>query len=106
MKPARRGTPKDGPRKNHTKPGVLVQERVEYIDYKDVALLERCVTDRSKIRAGRTSGNDTQQQRELGRAVKNAREMALLPYMKRVTGSRTARAERSRPAALTIEETE
>lgn len=104
MKPARRGAPKDGPRRS--KPGVLVQERVDYIDYKDVALLERCVSDRSTIRAGRASGNDTQQQREFGRAVKNAREMALLPYMKRVSGSRTPRAERSRPAAPTIEETE
>jgi small subunit ribosomal protein S18 len=84
---------KDGPAKRGTKPGIVGQARLDYVDYKDVALLERCVSDRSKIRARRSSGNDIQQQREIERAVKNAREMALLPYAKRVeTNVRSARA--------------
>ena len=69
--------------KGRARPSVVVQERIGYIDYKDVALLERCVSDRSKIRVGRASGHDSKQQREVERAVKNAREMALLPYAKR-----------------------
>jgi small subunit ribosomal protein S18 len=81
-------------RKFKKKVSILVQERVEYIDYKDVNLLQRFVSDRSKIRARRVSGNDTQQQRDIAIAIKNAREMALLPYAKRVTTQRTARPER------------
>ena len=49
------------------------------------------MSDRSKIRARRVSGNDVQQQREVATAVKNAREMALLPYTKRVTTQRGPR---------------
>jgi len=67
---------------------VLVSERVEYVDWKDVNLLRRFVSDRAKIRARRVSGNDTQQQREIAKAIKNAREMALLPYTSRVTTQR------------------
>ena len=60
-----------------------------YVDYKDVNLLQRFVSDRSKIRARRVSGNDVQQQREVATAIKNAREMALLPYTKRVATRRS-----------------
>ena len=63
---------------------MLVTENVEYVDYKDVDLLQRFVSDRSKIRNRRVTGNTLQQQREVANAVKNAREMALLPYAKRV----------------------
>ena len=62
---------------------------VEYVDYKDVNLLRRFMSDRAKIRARRVTGNDAQQQREVARAIKNAREMALLPYTNRVTTQRT-----------------
>ena len=82
---------KDTTRKIKKKVSVLVQERVEYIDYKDVNLLQRFLSDRSKIRARRVSGNDVQQQREVATAVKNAREMALLPYTKRVATQRGPR---------------
>jgi small subunit ribosomal protein S18 len=46
------------------------------------------MSDRAKIRARRVTGNDSQQQREVARAIKNAREMALLPYTTRVTTQR------------------
>ena len=69
-------------------------EGVEYIDYKDVNLLKRFVSDRAKVRARRVTGNDTQQQAEVARAIKNAREMALLPYTTRVTTQRNNRGDR------------
>ncbi len=53
---------------------------VEYVDYKDIALLRRFISDRGKIRSSRMTGITVQQQRLVSRAVKNAREMALLPY--------------------------
>lgn len=56
------------------------KEGVTYIDYKDVALLRKFVSDRGKIRACRVTGNCMQHQRDIATAVKNAREMALLPY--------------------------
>ena len=52
------------PRKFKKKTSVLVIDKVEYIDYKDVNLLTRFVSDRSKIRNRRVTGNDVQQQRE------------------------------------------
>ena len=73
------------------KPNVLDTERIDYVDYKDVNLLQRFMTDRSKIRGQRISGTSVQQQREIANAVKNAREMALLPYTKRVASARAGR---------------
>ena len=94
----RRVKPRDGGKKPKKKTSILFQERVTSVDYKDVNLLQRFVSDRSKIRARRVSGNDVQQQREVATAVKNAREMALLPYTKRVAtqrGPRGGRGEQS-----------
>ena len=51
-----------------------------YIDYKDINLLRKYVSDRGKIRARRVTGNCTRHQRDIATAVKNAREMALMPY--------------------------
>ncbi|MGJ6969534.1 30S ribosomal protein S18 [Streptosporangium sp. G11] len=53
---------------------------VGYIDYKDTDLLRRFISDRGKIRSRRVTGVTVQQQRRLATAIKNAREMALLPY--------------------------
>lgn len=50
------------------------------IDYKDTALLRKFISDRGKIRARRVTGVSVQDQRKLAKAIKNAREMALLPY--------------------------
>ncbi|MGH3762165.1 30S ribosomal protein S18 [Actinophytocola sp.] len=50
------------------------------IDYKDTTLLRKYISDRGKIRARRVTGNCSQHQRDVAIAVKNAREMALLPY--------------------------
>jgi small subunit ribosomal protein S18 len=50
------------------------------IDYKDTTLLRKYISDRGKIRARRVTGNCSQHQRDIAIAVKNSREMALLPY--------------------------
>jgi small subunit ribosomal protein S18 len=78
-------------RKYKKRPNVLHAEKVGFIDYKDVNLLQRFMSDRSKLRARRMNGNTVQQQRDVALAVKNAREMALLPYTKRVASARAPR---------------
>jgi small subunit ribosomal protein S18 len=85
---------RESTRKFKKKANPLNAEKVVYIDYKDVTLLQRFMSDRSKIRGRRMSGTDVQQQRDIANAIKNAREMALLPYTKRVTSTRAPRAER------------
>lgn len=77
------------PRKFKKKTSLLVIEKVDYVDYKDVDLLTRFMSDRAKIKNRRVSGNDLQQQREVANAIKIAREMALLPYATRVASTRT-----------------
>jgi len=84
----KRGKNKDNARRSKKKISLLTQEKVEFVDYKDVNMLRRFMSDRAKIRARRVSGNDSQQQKEIARAIKNAREMALLPYTNRVTTQR------------------
>ncbi|HOB03841.1 MAG TPA: 30S ribosomal protein S18 [Propionibacteriaceae bacterium] len=54
--------------------------RVGAIDYKDIATLRRFISERGKIRARRVTGLSVQEQRKVATAVKNAREVALLPY--------------------------
>lgn len=86
-----KGKGKDAGRKVKKKVSILNSEQVEYVDWKDVNLLRRFVSDRAKVRARRVTGNDVQQQREVARAIKNAREMALIPYSNRVTTQRGGR---------------
>lgn len=62
---------------------IFCKDKVDHVDYKDVALLRKFVSERGKIRARRVSGNCSQHQRDVATAVKNAREMALLPYSTR-----------------------
>jgi small subunit ribosomal protein S18 len=88
--------PKEVNKKFKKKTSVLVTDKVDFIDYKDVNLLNRFVSDRSKIRNRRVTGNTVQQQRDIANAVKNAREMALLPYTKRVSQTRAGRPPRDR----------
>lgn len=90
----KRGKNKDNARRSKKKISILTQERVEYVDYKDVNLLRRFMSDRAKIRARRVTGNNAQQQSNIAMAIKNAREMALLPYANRVTQQRGGRGDR------------
>ena len=54
--------------------------KAQVIDYKDTALLRTYISERGKIRARRVTGNCVQHQRDVALAVKNAREVALLPF--------------------------
>ena len=89
--PRSKGKPKDSSRRGKKRISPLTEEKVTYVDYKDVNLLRKFMSDRAKVRARRVTGNDAQQQREVARAIKNAREMALLPYTNRITTQRGGR---------------
>ena len=78
------------------KVSILVSEGVDYVDYKDVNLLRRFMSERAKIRARRVTGNNTQQQREIARAIRVAREMGLLPYTVRQVTQRSKGGRRDR----------
>ncbi|NJP27633.1 30S ribosomal protein S18 [Microbispora hainanensis] len=67
------------PRRTPRKKGNPLQG-VSYVDYKNTDLLRKFISDRGKIRSRRVTGVTVQQQRQIARAIKNAREMALLPY--------------------------
>ena len=75
----RRRPAADGRRKK--KVCQFCREKVTFIDYKDVGTLRKYMSDRAKIRARRVSGACARHQRDVARAIKNAREMALLPYV-------------------------
>lgn len=60
---------------------LLTLSKIENVDYKDVDLLRRFLTERGKIVPSRQSGNTAKQQRMITRAIKRAREMALLPFV-------------------------
>jgi small subunit ribosomal protein S18 len=68
----------DRPKRRKTNP--LHARKVESVDWKDTALLRTFISDRGKIRARRVTGLTPRQQRQVATAIRNAREMALLPY--------------------------
>ena len=89
-KPRRRLPERSGrPRRKKISP--LTIAKIDYVDYKDTDLLDKFISERAKLKPRLNSGNDAQQQRTVARAVKNAREMALLPYTSRLTTQRRER---------------
>lgn len=62
------------------KKNLLRREGVVTVDWKDTGLLRKFLSDRGKIRSRRVTGLTAQEQREVANAIKNAREMALLPF--------------------------
>ena len=93
-----RRAPKDTSRRVKKKPCALCRDHVEWVDYKDVPLLRKFMSDRGKIRSRRVTGNCAQHQRDIAEAIKTARELVLLPYTQRTVterpGGRSARGER------------
>ena len=67
---------------------IFCKDRANWVDYKDVNLLRRFMSDRGKIRARRVTGNCSQHQRDVQVAIKTARELALLPYAQRTVSER------------------
>jgi len=85
---ASKRAPKEATRKNK-KVCQFCKEKTDWIDYKDVNLLRRFMSDRGKIRARRVTGNCAQHQRDIAVAIKTSRELALLPYSQRTTTERS-----------------
>jgi small subunit ribosomal protein S18 len=85
---AARRAPKDLGRKVKKKPCALCRDQVTWVDYKDVPMLRKYMSDRGKIRSRRVTGNCAQHQRALAMAIKTARELVLLPYTQRTVTER------------------
>ena len=83
-----RRAPKETGRRTKKKICIFCKEHATWVDYKDVNLLRKFMSDRGKIRARRVSGNCAQHQREVALAIKTARELALLPFTQRTTSER------------------
>lgn len=69
-------------RRRRKKRCYFTDNKVTYIDYKDVNMLQRFISDRGKILPKRVTGTKSRYQAELATAIKRARHMALLPYIK------------------------
>jgi small subunit ribosomal protein S18 len=83
-----RRAPKDNGRRTKKKVCIFCKDQIAFVDYKEVNLLRKFMSDRGKIRARRVSGNCSQHQRDVAVAIKTARELALLPYTQRTTSDR------------------
>ncbi|GAC68663.1 30S ribosomal protein S18 [Gordonia soli] len=68
------------PKRNLLKVNGVAVSGSNPVDYKDVALLRQFLSDRGKIRSRRVTGLSPQEQRQVATAIRNAREMALLPF--------------------------
>jgi small subunit ribosomal protein S18 len=90
-KPARRRDKKGGPGSGRRKSCPYCKDKIAQVDYKDIATLRRLISERGKIRSRRISGACRRHQAQIARAVKRARELALLPY---VSDAREERSER------------
>ena len=82
---------RDTNRRGKPKVCVFCRDHVTWVDYKDVNILRRFISDRAKIKARRTTGTCTQHQREVAVAIKTARELALLPYTQRTVSDKAGR---------------
>ena len=80
--------PKETRPRGKRKVCVFCKDHAEWVDYKDVSLLRRFMSERGKIRSRRVTGNCTQHQRDVQVAIKTARELALLPYVQRTASER------------------
>ncbi len=88
-------------RRGKPKVCIFCRDHITFVDYKDVNLLRRFISDRAKIKARRTTGTCVQHQRDVAVAIKTAREVALIPYTQRTVsdkaGGREGRGGRGGP---------
>ncbi len=96
--PARRRDRKGGPTGGRRKPCPYCKDKIDQVDYKDIDTLRRFVSEKGKIRSRRITGACRRHQSQIARAVKRARELALLPYVNENAGreSGTGRGGRDR----------
>ena len=86
------------------KPCPYCRDKIDQVDYKDLSTLRRFISERGKIRSRRITGACRRHQSQVARAVKRARELALLPYVAEGSehrGGRGDRDRRPRPRPLT-----
>ena len=79
-RPTRRRDRKGGPGSGRRKSCPYCRDKVEFVDYKDIATLRKFISERGKIRSRRITGACRRHQSQIATAVKRARELALLPY--------------------------
>jgi small subunit ribosomal protein S18 len=75
-------------RRGKPKVCIFCRDHIVFVDYKDVNLLRRFISDRAKIKARRTTGTCVQHQRDVAVAIKTAREVALIPYTQRTVSDK------------------
>lgn len=95
-RPVRRRDRKGGTATTRRKSCPYCRERIEQVDYKDLSMLRRFISDRGKIRSRRITGACRRHQSQVARAVKRARELALLPYVVEGSDHRSGRGDRER----------
>lgn len=84
----RKRNPKDTGRRIKKKVCQFCKDQTVWVDYKDVHVLRKFMSDRGKIRTRRVSGNCVQHQSDVAVAIKTSRELALLPYAQRTLSER------------------
>jgi small subunit ribosomal protein S18 len=86
-------------RRGRPKVCMLCKDKVIHVDYKDASLLRRFMSERGKIKSRSSTGTCTQHQAAVALAIKNAREMALLPYVVRTLAGDKGGRRRGGPGA-------
>lgn len=84
----KRAPVRDLNRRGKPKVCIFCRDHIVFVDYKDVNLLRRFISDRAKIKARRTTGTCVQHQRDVAVAIKTAREVALIPYTQRTVSDK------------------
>jgi small subunit ribosomal protein S18 len=92
----RRRDRKGGPSAGRRKSCPYCRDKIEQVDYKDLSMLRRMISDRGKIRSRRITGACRRHQSQVARAVKRARELALLPYVAEGSDHPRGRGDRDR----------
>ena len=77
----RRRDKKGGAGSGRRKPCPYCRDKIDQVDYKNISMLRRFISERGKIRSRRITGACRRHQNQISRAVKRARELALLPYV-------------------------
>jgi small subunit ribosomal protein S18 len=95
-RPTRRRDKKGGPGSGRRKPCPYCKDKIEQVDYKDVSALRRFISERGKIRSRRITGACRRHQNQVSRAIKRARELALLPYVAEPANERAGGGRRDR----------
>ena len=85
-------------RRGRPKVCIFCTEHIDWVDYKDTALLRRFMSDRGKIKSRANTGTCSQHQSEVAMAIKTARELALLPYAVRTLAGDKSAGRRGRGA--------